>query len=97
MTSRLAGRKLLAVASGKVITCTHVTVVPITDPIIVKVEAMAAKQGIQSLKLESRSYDDAATTDLEGVEEDNDEDDDPDYNDAELDKRQNQSRSFGQS
>jgi hypothetical protein len=45
---------------------------------------MAAKQGFHSLKLESRSYDDDATMDLEGVEEDN-EDNDPDY-DVELDE-----------
>jgi hypothetical protein len=78
------GWKLLAVASGKVITRTRITVVPMTDLIIAKVEAMAAKQGIRSLKLESRSYDDDVTADLEGLEED-DKDDDPDY-DVELDK-----------
>jgi hypothetical protein len=78
------GWKLLAVTTGKVITRTRITVVPMTDLIIAKVESMAAKQGIRSLKLESRSYDDDATADLEGVEED-DEDNNPDY-DVELDE-----------
>jgi hypothetical protein len=79
------GWKLLAVASEKVITRTWITVVPMTDLIIAKVESMAAaKQGIRSLKLESRSYNDDVTADLEGVEED-DEDDDPDY-DVKLDE-----------
>jgi hypothetical protein len=58
--------------------------VPMTDLIIAKVEAMATKQGIHSLILESRNYNDAAPVDLEGVEED-DKDNDPDY-DNELNK-----------
>jgi hypothetical protein len=43
------GWKLLNLATGKVITRTRVTVVPITNAAIARVDSLAAKQGIRSL------------------------------------------------
>jgi hypothetical protein len=68
-------------SSGKQISRPRATIVPVTALVINAVEAMAAEQGIKSLKLESKHYigqDPADPADLEGVDSDDDSDVDDD-------------------
>ena len=63
--------------SGKIITRKRLTIVPITQLVIARVEQLADQQGFKSLKFLNRKKEEFFDSDLDifaGVDDDNDED-----------------------
>jgi hypothetical protein len=69
------GHILMDMASGQCISRPRMTAIPVTTLVIKVVAAMAARQGIKSLKLTRKFYHGHAHTDLEGADSDDSDDD----------------------
>ena len=76
--SKQGGHRLLHLSTGGTLTRPRATVVPMSDDVISRVEALAAAEGIKSLKLADRNGNIFDPIGLEGVRDAADNDDDED-------------------